>query len=62
MQKLTDQELQQATPIETEMIPSLYGTEHYFALVHHNGKKVLCLLGEDEVWRVVTYNEMMALM
>ena len=61
MQKLSDAEMQNAPVIETEMIPALYGTEHYFALVHHNGKKVLCIL-KDENWRPVSYDEMMNLM
>ena len=61
MQKLSDTEMQNAPVIETEMIPALYGTEHYFALVHHNGKKVLCIL-KDENWRPTSYDELMNLM
>jgi len=61
MQKLTDTEMQNAPVIETEMIPALYGTEHYFALVQHNGRKVLCIL-KEETWRPVAYDEMMNLM
>ena len=61
MQKLTDIEMSNAPPIETEMIPSLYGTEHYFALVTHKGRKVLCIL-KDDVWRPTSYDELMAMM
>lgn len=45
-----------------EAIPALEGTHHYFALVTYQGKKVLCILGEDMRWRPTSYEEMMQLL
>lgn len=61
MQKLSEEDFNAAPEIETEMIPALYGTESYFALVKHNGKKILCIL-EGDTWRPVSYDEMMTMM
>lgn len=45
-----------------EALPALEGAEYYFALVNHQGKKVLCILDENMRWRPTSYEEMMKLL
>lgn len=45
-----------------ETVPTLEGARHYFADVMHNGRIILCILGEDGQWRPASYDEMMAMM
>jgi len=62
MQKLTPEQMQHADDMSDEVVPALADTEYYFALVAHGNRKVLCILGEDNIWRPTSYDEMMKLM
>lgn len=60
MQRLTDAEINANPQSHVEAIPALEGTKHYFAMVHHNNRQILCILDGGR-WRPTNYNEMMSL-
>lgn len=62
MQKLSPEMMREAVEAVDDSIPSLEGTKHYFALVRHAGKRVLCLLDDTGTWKPTSYDEMMRLM
>ena len=51
-----------STRLSEESIPTLEAATHYFALVPHKGRNLLCIFGDDAQWRTATYQEMMELM
>ena len=61
MQRLTPEQMQTADNIVNEVVPTLEGTQHYFALVKHGGRLILCILGDDNIWKPTTFDEMMQL-
>lgn len=61
-QKLTPEQLEEASSnLKEEMLPTLHGAEHYFALVKHRNQLILCIL-DDGKWRPTTQDEMMGLL
>ncbi|AUR97276.1 hypothetical protein NVP1238A_27 [Vibrio phage 1.238.A._10N.261.52.F10] len=62
MQRLTPEIVNSAESAEGHTLPALEGAVYYFALVHHQGKKILCHLNEDKVWVPVTYDQMVQMM
>ena len=61
MQRLTEAEINANPQAQVEAVPALHGAQHYFAMVHHNNRQVLCILDNGR-WRPTSYNEMMGLM
>lgn len=62
MQKLTPEIVSNAESVEGHTLPTLEGAEYYFALVHYQGKKILCMLNEDKVWVPLSYDQMIGMM
>ena len=63
-QVLSEEMIQEAARADmaNETIPTLEGADRYFSLVEAQGRKILCILDENGIWRPTSYNEMMGLM